>query len=64
METLPRTDQALDPGTPVEVRNRFNEEWAPGFSVERAVHEGYTVRRVRDGAVLPLVVAHDDIRAV
>jgi len=61
---MPRAEAQLEPETPVEVRNRFNEEWAPGFTVERVLPAGYTVRRVRDGAVLPLVVGPDDIRAI
>jgi hypothetical protein len=41
------------PGTIVEVRNRFDGSWCPEFEVDRAGPEGYTLRRCRDGAVLP-----------
>lgn len=51
-------------GTPVEVRRRFDQEWARGFEVADAVatEGGYRLRRRSDGAVLPVVFPADDVR--
>jgi hypothetical protein len=46
----------------VQVRNRFNGRWSPGFVVERRLESGYVVRRVRDDSVLPEPVACSDVR--
>ena len=43
----------LESGAFVEVRNRFDGAWCPGFRVERALADGYLIRRCRDGALIP-----------
>jgi hypothetical protein len=43
----------LESGAFVEVRNRFDGAWCPGFQIDRAVADGYIVRRCPEGAVLP-----------
>ena len=43
----------LESGAFVEVRNHFDGAWCPGFQVERALEDGYVVRRCRDGALIP-----------
>jgi len=53
----------LESGAFVEVRNRFDGSWCPGFQVERTVADGYLVRRCRDGAVLPRSFAVGSVRA-
>jgi hypothetical protein len=53
----------LASGAFVEVRNRFDGAWCPGFQVERAVADGYLVRRCRDGALLPEAFAVAAVRA-
>ena len=50
------------PGTPVEVRRRFDFSWARGFEVAEICDEGYTLRRKSDGTVLPAVFVFDDVR--
>lgn len=52
----------LAPGTRVEVRKRLDGEWARGFEIVSASHEGYRVRRLSDGGELPLVIGDDDVR--
>jgi hypothetical protein len=52
----------LDPGAEVEVRNRFDGRWAKGFEITRTTSQGYQVRRVSDGRVLPTVFDGRDIR--
>jgi hypothetical protein len=53
----------IEPGTEVEVRTRFTGEWAVGFSVVAVVGEDMTVRRHRDGAVLPALFKAGEVRA-
>jgi hypothetical protein len=61
--TAPGNVKPLKPGTFVEVRNRFDGSWCPGFQVDQAGPDGYTVRRCRDGAVLPETFASGMVRA-
>lgn len=49
-------------GTEVEVRRRFDRAWARGFEVSGHVEGGYRLRRLSDGAVLPVAFPEDDIR--
>ncbi|MHB8220550.1 MAG: hypothetical protein ACYDHU_09570 [Acidimicrobiales bacterium] len=44
----------IEPGTPVEVRNRFEGTWVRGFCVAGMAEDGsYLVRRISDGSILP-----------
>lgn len=53
----------LTDGTPVDVRSRFVGAWSRGFEVaERVADQGYRVRRVSDGTVLPDVFEEQDVR--
>ena len=57
--------QATDPGTRVEVRSRFEQQWVGGFEVAERVPEpdrGYRIRRRSDRSVLPVVFAPEDVR--
>jgi len=56
-----RTD-VLAEGTRVDVRSRFVGAWARGFEVAEVTPEGYRVRRLSDGSVLPDVFDFDDVR--
>ncbi len=56
-------DGAVQRGTAVEVRNRFEGQWTRGFEVVSVTDDGYRVRRLSDGAELPTVFVHDDVRA-
>ena len=54
---------ALSAGTPVDVRSRFLGDWSRGFEVaERVADQGYRIRRMSDGTVLPDVFDDQDIR--
>lgn len=52
----------LDPGTRVEVRNRFDGRWARGFEVIGHGPDGYRVRRLSGGDELPTPFAEQDVR--
>ena len=52
----------LEPGTRVEVRRRFDQRWSKGFEVAEVLDEGYRVRRISDGTVLPAEFTADDVR--
>jgi hypothetical protein len=49
-------------GRRVEVRNRFDQRWTGGFEVAEAKPEGYVLRRLSDGAVLPATFPPEDVR--
>ncbi|HEX7165826.1 MAG TPA: hypothetical protein VF230_02485 [Acidimicrobiales bacterium] len=49
-------------GAPVEVRTKFEGGWARGFVVDGQAGDGYVVRRMSDGRVLPAAFATDDVR--
>jgi hypothetical protein len=55
-------NESLEPGTAVEVRNRFEQRWVRGFEIAEVTDEGYCVRRLSDGSVLPLTFSADDVR--
>jgi hypothetical protein len=50
------------PGTRVEVRSRFRQDWVRGFEVAEAEGAGYRLRRLSDNALLPVVFAGADLR--
>ena len=52
----------LEPGARVEVRRRFDQSWARGFEVAEVVDDGYRVRRLSDGSVLPVVFHDGEVR--
>lgn len=52
----------LAPGTRVEVRRKFDSKWAHGFEVAEATEEGYRVRRLSDGELIPVPIPEDDLR--
>ena len=54
--------EGMEPGTRVEVRDRFRGSWSRGFELVEPDGEGYRVRRVSDGSVLPAVFDADDVR--
>lgn len=45
--------ERLEPGTRVEVQDRFTGSWASGFSVDEASGLGYRLRRHSDKRLLP-----------
>lgn len=52
----------LRPGTPVDVRCRFDRSWAKGFTVDEVLAEGVYLRRMTDGARLPLPFDPQEVR--
>ncbi|WP_421120358.1 hypothetical protein ACE2AJ_03285 [Aquihabitans daechungensis] len=52
----------MNVGDPVEVHTQFNDSWADGFEIAAQVPEGYRVRRLADGALLPGYTSEEDIR--
>ena len=57
---------AMEQGTRVEVRSRFDDRWSRGFEVAEVVDEGdtaqYKLRRRSDGSVLPALFVDDEVR--
>ena len=56
------SDQGIETGTEVEVRNRFTGEWSVGFEVVGRANGVVHVRRLRDGAVLPAGFREEEVR--
>ncbi len=56
-------DTGLTAGTAVDVRSRYVGAWSSGFEVAEPVKDGYRVRRLSDGSVLPDVFTNEDVRA-
>jgi hypothetical protein len=54
--------EMLTMGDKVEIRKRFDAQWARGFEVLAADDEGVQVRRLSDGEVLPVRFAPEDVR--
>lgn len=52
----------LKPGAKVEVRTAFDRTWATGFEVEAVSEEGYRLRRLSDGSLLPVALPQDQVR--
>jgi hypothetical protein len=59
-DTFPRS--MLEPGTRVEVQQRFDRSWTRGFEVAEVVNRSYRLRRFSDGAVLPYDFATSAVR--
>ena len=55
-------DGRLPVGTRVEIRRRFDQEWARGFTVAAVDPDGYRVLRGSDDFVLPVVFALEEVR--
>jgi hypothetical protein len=53
---------ALEVGDRVEVRRRFDAQWARGFEIVEVTPKGYRVRRQSDGDILPVEFTEDEIR--
>jgi len=49
-------------GTPIEVVNRFTENWSAGFEVLEVVPDGYRIRRRSDGTVIPTTFTVSEVR--
>lgn len=49
-------------GAKVEVKARFDGTWSGGFEVVDVEDDGYRIRRMTDGTVLPSVFHHNEVR--
>jgi hypothetical protein len=59
----PDIEAELPSGVRVEVRNRFDGAWVPGFQILAAqTSGGYVVRRISDRSVLPVTFAESELR--
>jgi hypothetical protein len=58
----PNARSPLAPGTQVDVRNRYQGTWVRGFEVAEFMPEGYRIRRLSDGSILPEFFSRDDVR--
>lgn len=57
------SSEALAPGTRVDVKTRYIGSWTRGFEVaEHLSGDGYRVRRVSDGSILPEPLSIDEVR--
>jgi hypothetical protein len=52
----------MRPGRRVEVRNRYDRRWTPGFEVVEVLDDGYLLRRLSDGATLPTTFSPEEVR--
>ncbi len=52
----------MNVGDPVEVHSQFDDSWADGFEIAEEVPEGYRVRRLADGSLLPGFTSEADVR--
>jgi hypothetical protein len=52
----------LKPGAKVEVRTAYDQTWARGFEVEAVTDDGYQLRRLSDGSLLPVTLAFEHVR--
>jgi hypothetical protein len=52
----------MQAGDKVQVYSAFNDTWARGFEIAEVIPDGFRVRRVSDGAVLPSRTSADDLR--
>jgi hypothetical protein len=52
----------LSAGMRVEVRRRFDQHWARGFEVAEQGTQGFRLRRLSDGEVLPVEFRGEDLR--
>ena len=54
--------EAVEAGTRVEVRSRFDQRWARGFEIVEVTPSGYRIRRMSDGMILPVEFGEQDVR--
>jgi len=52
----------LEVGDKVDVHTKFTDSWAAGFEIAEVIAQGYRVRRVSDGSLLPGHTSDADLR--
>lgn len=61
--TLDAYEEAMEPGTRVEVRSEFDRQWKRGFEVVAEDTDGRLIlKRLSDGAHLPVAFDPDVVR--
>jgi len=58
----PSNQEPLAVGMSVDVRNRFDNTWTPGFEIQALGVENCQVRRTSGGTLLPVWFSAEDIR--
>jgi hypothetical protein len=53
----------MTPGAQVEVFSSFTASWVRGFEIAGTFNDGYQVRRLSDGSVLPKTFVIRELRA-
>ncbi len=53
---------SLRAGDKVEVRRKFDAQWAKGFEVAETTADGVRLRRLSDGEILPVEFPERDVR--
>jgi len=56
------TGELMEPGTRIDVRSRFDARWSHGFEVAEVCADGYRIRRLSDGTVLPTEFTANEVR--
>ncbi len=52
----------MDEHDTVEVRNHYDGRWEEGFEVVEERSSGVRLRRLSDGAVMPVALSADEVR--
>jgi hypothetical protein len=52
----------LEIGSHVEVRDRYQGTWSRGFEISAIEENGYRIKRISDGAILPGIFSTDEVR--
>ena len=52
----------VEVGDRVEVHTKFSDSWVGGFEIAEIIPEGYRVRRISDGSILPGHTSETDVR--
>jgi hypothetical protein len=55
-------DEVMREGQAVEVHTRFDDSWSEGFEIAEVTSDGFRVRRLSDGSVLPGLTSASDVR--
>ena len=55
-------EAVLETGMRVEVRRRFDGSWTRGFEIAGTSGDGYLLRRLSDGSVLPVPFGAEELR--
>lgn len=57
-----KRQESIEVGDEVDVHTQFSDSWVPGFEIAEVIPEGYRVRRLSDGSLLPGYTSESDLR--